>query len=227
MFRKTFVGYVFLTLVMVGCGAIARSQPTPTPTKTPRPTFTSTSAVTPTLVDVATATPLLVEVSVPPTPLPPTDTPNPTEPPAHTSVPIPTPRPEVDFKIVKQDMRHIRPDKCDDLPEIELLVLDKNGEPLDYVRLEVYWDGGHFFKNSGWLGPGYDKATLTSGTFWVKVTGGVPLYDDSVYTSEVSRPLSTDQPTREDLEKAGYCQPGEECMECGLYSYEIVLQRQW
>ena len=228
MFRKIFVGYAFLTLVVMGCRAVARSQLTPTPTKTPRPTFTPTSAITPTLVTMATATSLPMDMPAPPTPklLPPTDTPTPIEPPKHTSIPTPTPRPEVDFKIVKQDMRRIRPDKCDDLPEIEVRVLDKSGEPLDNVRLEVYWDGGRIFKNSGWLGPGYDKATLTSGIFWVKVTGGVPPYDDNIYTSEVSRPLSTDQPTRGDLEKAGYC-PGGRCADCILYSYEVVFQRQW
>jgi hypothetical protein len=133
----------------------------------------------------------------------------------------------VDFKIVKQDLRHIRPDKCGDLPEIEVRVLDINGELLDHVRIQIYWDGGEVFKNSGWLGPGYDKATVSGGTFWVKVTGGVPPFDENVYTSELSRPLSTDQPTREDLEKAGYCQPGGECAECGLCSYEVVFQRQW
>ena len=137
------------------------------------------------------------------------------------------PAPAVDFEIMKQDMRPIRLDKCGDPPEIEVHVLDLTGEPLDHIRVEIYWDGGHVFKNSGWLGPGCDKAALTPGTFWVKVTGGVPPFDENVYTSEVSRPLSTDQPTREDLEKAGYCQPGGECVECGLCSYEVVFQRQW
>jgi tetratricopeptide (TPR) repeat protein len=191
------------------------------PTPTPYPSYTPSP----------THTPMPTDTPVPPTPtpLPPTDTPTPTETPTPVSTPtsIPTPTPEVDFKIVKQDMRPIRPDKCDDLPEIEVRVLDINGEPLDNVRLEIYWDGGQIFKNSGWLGPGYDKATVTAGTFWVKVTGGVPPFDESLYTSEVSRPLSTDQPTGEDLEKAGYCQPGGECADCKLYSYEVVFQRQW
>jgi len=197
--------------------AAPTASPTSTmPTDTPVPTGTPTP--TPTDTPYPTDTPL------------PTDTPAPA--PTPTPVPIvftPTPAPTsgVDFKIVKQDMRRIRLDKCGDPPEIEVRVLDINGEPLDHVRMEIYWDGGHIFKNSGWSGPGYDKAALTAGTFWVKVTGGVPPFDENVYTSEVSRPLSTDQPTREDLEKAGYCQPGEECMECGLYSYEVVFQRQW
>jgi hypothetical protein len=133
----------------------------------------------------------------------------------------------VDFKIAKQDMRRVRPDRCDGLPEIEMRVLDKSGEPLDHVRLEVYWYGGHIFYDSGWLGRGYAKANLTSGTFRVKVTGGVPPYDDNVYTSEVSRALSTDHPSLEDLEKAGYCQPDGRCADCILYSYEVVFQRQW
>jgi hypothetical protein len=124
-------------------------------------------------------------------------------------------------------MRRVRPDRCDGLPEIEMWVLDKSGEPLANVRLEVYWDGGHIFFDSGWLGPGYAKANLTSGIFWVKVTGGVPPYDDNLYTSEVSRPLSTNHPTREDLEKAGYCQPDGKCADCILYSYEVAFQRQW
>jgi hypothetical protein len=228
MFRKLIVGYLFLALVVMGCKAVARSQPTPTPTKTPRPTFTPTSAAPPTLVAIATATSLPTDTPVPPvpTPLPPTGTPTPTKPPAHTFIPTPTPKPEVDFKIVKQDMRRVRPGRCDGLPEIELRVLDKDGEPLDHIRLEVYWYGGHFYKNSGWLGPGYDKATVTSGTFWARVTGGVPPYDNNLYTSEVSRPLSTDHPIREDLEKAGYCQPDGKCADCILYSYEVVFQRQ-
>jgi hypothetical protein len=218
-------GYLFLTLVAMGCRALARSQPTPTPTKTPRPTFTPTRAVTQTAVVMATAIPLPTDMPVPLVPL--SYTPTPTESPPHTSIPTPTPRPDVDFTIVKQDMRRVRLDRCDGLPEIELRVLDKNGEPLDHVRLEVYWDGGHFFKSSGWLGPGYDNATVTSGTFWVKVTTGVPPYDINEYTSEVSRPLSTDHPTREDLEKAGYCQPDGKYADCILYSYEVVFQRQW
>jgi hypothetical protein len=227
MFRKIFVGYLFLTLVAMGCTVVAQSQPTPTPTKTLRPTFTPTSAVTPAPVVIATATPLPTDMPVPPppAPLPPTDTPIPTETP--TPVFIPTSRPEVDFKIVKQEMRRVRPDRCDGLPEIEMWVLDKSGEPLANVRLEVYWDGGHIFFDSGWLGPGYAKANLTSGIFWVRVTGGVPPYDNNLYTSEVSRPLSTDHPTQEDLEKAGYCQPDGKCADCILYSYEVTFQRQW
>jgi hypothetical protein len=189
-----------------------------TPTATPSPTDTPTPA--PTGTPSPTDTP------------PPTDTPKPA--PTPTPVPIvltptstPAPAPEVDFKIVKQDMRPIRPDRCGDPPEIEVHVLDKNGEPLDHARLKIYWDGGEVLKNSGWVGPGYDKAVVTPGIFWVTVIGGVPPFDENTYTSEVSRPLSTDQPTREDLEKAGYCQPGGECIECGLYSYEVVFQRQW
>jgi hypothetical protein len=191
--------------------------PTVTPTRTPTASHTlAPPTVTPTRASTATDTPV-----------PPTDIPAPTETPTPTSISIPTPTSEVDFKIVKQDLRRIRPDKCDVLPEIEIRVLDVNGEPLDNVRLEVYWDGGHIFKNSGWLGPGYDKANVTAGTFWVKVTGGVPPFDENLYASEVSRPLSTDQPTQEDLEKSGYCQPDGECAECSLYSYEVTFQRQW
>jgi hypothetical protein len=184
------------------------------PTDTPAPTDTPTPA--PTDTPYPTDTPL------------PTDTPVPA--PTPTPVPVvstPTPIPGVDFRIVKQDMRPIRLDRCDGSPEIEVHVLNINGEPLDHVRAKIYWDGGEFLKNSGWFGPGYDKATVTPGTFWVKVIGGVPPFDENTYTSEVSRPLSTDQPTREDLEKAGYCQPGGECVECDFYSYEVVFQRQW
>jgi hypothetical protein len=179
---------------------VPTGTPTLTPTDTPHPTYTPLP--TDTLVPAPTPTPVLIGFT-------------------------PMPAPAVDFEIMKQDMRPIRLDKCGDPPEIEVHVLDLTGEPLDHIRVEIYWDGGHVFKNSGWLGPGYDKAALTPGIFWVKVTGGVPPFDENVYTSEVSRPLSTDQPNREDLEKAGYCQPGGECVECGLYSYEVVFQRQW
>ena len=194
--------------------AMPTDTPVPTSTPTPKPTDTP----------YPTHTPLPTDTPMPaPTPAP---TPTP-EPIVFTPTPTPTPAPAVDFKIVKQDVRRIRLDKCHDPPEIEVRVLDMNGEPLDNVRMKIYWDGGEVFKNSGWFGPGYDKATVTPGTFWVTVTGGVPPFDENVYTSEVSRPLSTDHPTREDLEKAGYCEPGGECMECGLCSYEVVFQRQW
>jgi len=183
---------------------VPTDTPTPAPTDTPYPTDTPLPTDTPT--PAPTPTPVLI---------------------VFTPTPTPTSAPAVDFQIVKQDMRRIRLDKCGDAPEIEVRVLDLVGEPLDNVRVKIYWDGGQIFKNSGWFGPGYDKATVTAGTFWANVTGGVPPFDENVYTSEVSRPLSTDQPTREDLEKAGYCEPGGECMECGLCSYEVVFQRQW
>jgi len=108
-----------------------------------------------------------------------------------------------------------------------MYVLDKDGNPLNNILLEVYWEGGSKAFNSGWLGPGYEKATVSAGTFWVKVVGDVRPFGNRDYTSEVSRPLSTDHPNRADLEEAGYCQPGGKCVECGLYSYEVVFQRQW
>jgi hypothetical protein len=215
------------TTTPVSVSAASTASPTSTtPTATPAPTDTPTPVLSEAEGPAPTGTPSPTHTP------PPTDTPKPA--PTPTPMPMvltptstPTPAPEVDFRIVKQDMRPIRLDKCGDSPEIELHVLDKNGKPLDHVRLKVYWDGGEILQNSGWGGPGYDKAVVTPGIFWVKVTGGVPPFDENVYTSEVSRPLSTDQPTREDLEKAGYCEPGGECTECGLYSYEVVFQRQW
>jgi hypothetical protein len=209
------------------------SGPSPSPaTATPvsaAPTASPTST-TPTDTPVPTDTPMPEPTDT----LYPTDTPLPTDTPKPAPTPEPivstptlAPTPAVDFKIVKQDMRRIRLDKCGDPPEIEVHVVDLAGEPLDHVRVKIYWDGGEVLKNSGWFGPGYDKATVTPGTFWVTVIGGVPPFDENEYTSEVSRPLSTDQPTREDLEEAGYCEPGGECMECGLCSYEVVFQRQW
>jgi hypothetical protein len=229
-------GAIGVLIAIVVYGVMFYPGPSPSPaTATPisaAPTASPTSTVLPTYTPVPTDTPTPAPTATPyPTyTSPPADTPTP----APTPTPVPivltptlTPAPTGDFKIVKQEMRRIRLDRCADPPEIEVHVLDINGEPLDHVRIKIYWDGGQVFKNSGWFGPGYDKATVTAGTFWVTVTGGVPPFDENEYTSEISRPLSTDQPPREDLEKAGYCEPGGGCMECGLHSYEVVFQRQW
>lgn len=221
----TVVGYHWLQ-------EIARS-PSPTPTFTASPTDTPSGPV---IVVVSTSTPVptspvsIVQLTLTPTRTPtrrstPTPTPTPTT--ARLVIaPTPTPKPEVDFRIVKQAMRPLGSAKCE-IPEIHMHVLDKDGNPLDNILLEVYWEGGNRAFNSGWLGPGYEKATVTSGTFWVRVVGDVRPFGNRDYTSEVSRPLSTDHPSRADLEEAGYCQPGGKCVECGLYSYEVVFQRQW
>ncbi len=206
-------------------------NPSPIPAFIASPTDTP---LEPVIVVVSTSTPVPTSPvgTVQPTRTP---TKTPTRRPRHTSTPtatrlvvapIPTPKSEVDFKIVKQSMRPLGSAKCE-IPEIHMYVLDKDGNPLDNILLEIYWEGGSKAFNSGWLGPGYEKATVSPGTFWVRVVGDVRPFGDRNYTSEVSRPLSTDHPSRADLEEAGYCQPGGECVECGLYSYEVVFQRQW
>jgi len=250
MFRKIFVGYLFLTLVVMGCKAIARSQPTPTPTRTPKPTFTPTSALTPTAVVMATATPLPTDTPGPTdTPVPavtdtpvhtdtpvPTDTPAPTAPPPPTNTPEPTappappptPTPDKDFKIAKRQLMCGHGGHA-----IFITVVDINGAPLDGVILKVTdpdpnTDDVEVI--TGDKGPGKAEY-LMWGEQWVWVerdaSGKTYGRDRSEVAEHVDR-----VPPAWDLIAAGECDglSDEECEQrrhtCDG-SYELVFQRQW
>jgi hypothetical protein len=232
MLRKIFVGYVFLTLVVMGCRAVARSQPTPTPTKTPRPTFTPTSAVTPTAVVMATATPLPTDTLAPATtgtPLP-TDTPVPTatSKPAALPAPSPTRASDVDFKIVKRQLVF-----CKGMSHtINITVLNIEGAPLDGIVLKVTDLDPDTPEEvtTGDKGDGKTEFLMWSTTaVWVvRNMAGTP------YTSEKAEQLDPNQPPAWDLEAIGACDglTPEECEakrhECPMQnSYELVFQRQW
>lgn len=144
---------------------------------------------------------------------------------------LPTPTPGVDFKIIYQALVPVDRNKCEERV-IHVWVVDKEGNYLDNIRIEVDWEGNPgppMELNSGFLGPGYHKMMAGAGVYWAKVTRDVPPFGERVYTSEETRHLSTNNPTREDLEAGNYCQPGGECVACtnDNYSYEIVFERQW
>jgi hypothetical protein len=232
LLRKIFVGYVFLTLVVMGCRAVARSQPTPTPTKTPRPTFTPTSAVTPTAVVMATATPLPTDTLAPATTdtTVPTDTPVPTATPKPAALPAPSPTraSDVDFKIVKRQLVF-----CKGMSHtINITVLNIEGAPLDGIVLKVTDLDPDTPEEvtTGDKGDGKTEFLMWSTTaIWVvRDMAGTP------YTSEKAEQLDPNQPPAWDLEAIGACDglTPEECEakrhECPMQnSYELVFQRQW
>jgi hypothetical protein len=232
MFRKIFVGYVFVTLVVMGCRATARSQPTPTPTKTPRPTFTPTSAVAPTAVVMATATPLPTDMFAPAATdtLVPTDTPVLTVTPESKVPPAPSPTPasETDFKIAKRHLLF-----CEGPSHtINITVLNINGAPLDGIVLKVTDSDPDTPEEvtTGDKGPGKTEFLMWDTTrIWVvRDMGGAP------YTSEKAEQLDPNRPPTWDLEAIGECADlkPEECEAkrhiCPMQnSYDLVFQRQW
>jgi hypothetical protein len=232
MFRRILVGYVFLTLVVIGCKAIARSQPTPTPTKTPRPTFTPTSAVIPTAVVMATETPLPTDMPMPvamDTPVP-TDAPvlAATPKPKAPSAPSPTPASEIDFRIAKRHLVF-----CEGASHtVNITVLNVQGAPLDGIVLKVADLDPDTPEEvtTGDKGDGKTEFLMWSTTaVWVvRGMAGTP------YTSEKAEQLDPNQPPAWDLEAIGACDglTPEECEakrhECPMQnSYDLVFQRQW
>jgi hypothetical protein len=232
MLRKILVGYLFLSLVVIGCKAIARSQPTPTPTKTPRPTFTPTSAVTPTAVVMATVMPLPTD-----TPMPaamdtsvPMDTPVPTATPRPAALPAPSPTPAsgVDFKIVKRHLVF-----CEGTSHtINITVLNIEGAPLDGIVLKVTDPDPDTPEEvtTGDKGDGKTEFLMwnTTAVWVVRDTAGTS------YTSEKAEQLDPNQPPTWDLEAIGECDglaPGEceaKRQICPMRSsYDLVFQRQW
>jgi len=252
MLRKLFVGYLFLTLVVMGCGVIARSQPTPTPTRTPKPTFTVTSTFAPTPVVMATATPLPMDTPAPvatdtpvlaatDTPVPtdtplPTDTPAPTKPPAPPPppeptappAPPPTPVPDKDFKIAKRQLMCGHGGHA-----IFITVVDINGAPLDGVVLKVTdpdpnTDDVEVI--TGEKGPGKTEY-LMWGEQWVWVERDASGKTYGKDRSEIAEHVDH-RPPAWDLKAAGECEglTDEECEQkrdaCDG-SYDLVFQRQW
>jgi hypothetical protein len=254
MLRKIFVGYLFLTLVVVGCKTIARSQATPTPTKTPKPTFTATSAVTPTAVVMATATslptdtpapaatdtpapaatdtpapaatdtPVPADTPAPTAPPPPTNTPEPTAPPA----PPPTPTPDKDYKLVKRQLM------CGHGGHVILItVVDINGAPLDGIVLKVTDPDPNTptdWLTTGDKGPGKAEA-LMWGEHWVHISVDASGNNVGDNRADIAEHVDRVPPTW-DLIAAGECDglSDEECEQrrhtCDG-SYELVFQRQW
>jgi hypothetical protein len=232
MFRRILVGYVFLTLVVIGCKAVARSQPTPTPTKTPRPTFTPTSAVTPTAVVMATVAPLPTDTPASETmdtPIP-TDTPVPAATPKPAAPPAlsPTPASEIDFKIAKRHLVF-----CEGANHtVNITVLNIQGAPLDGIVLKVTDLDPNTPEEvtTGDKGAGKTEVLMwgTTAVWVVRDMAGTP------YTSEKAEQLDPSQPPVWDLEATEECAglTPEECEAkrhiCPMQnSYDLVFQRQW
>jgi hypothetical protein len=232
MFRRILVGYIFLTLVVIGCKAVARSQPTPTPTKTPRPTFTPTSAVTPTAVVMATVAPLPTDTPASETmdtPIP-TDTPGPAATPKPAAPPAlsPTPASEIDFKIARRHLVF-----CEGANHtVNITVLNIQGAPLDGIVLKVTDLDPNTPEEvtTGDKGAGKTEVLMwgTTAVWVVRDMAGTP------YTSEKAEQLDPSQPPVWDLEATEECAglTPEECETkrhiCPMQnSYDLVFQRQW
>jgi hypothetical protein len=127
---------------------------------------------------------------------------------------------------------------CRGMHHIFIQVVDINGVPLDGVVLRVDGPAGQRVELvTGEKGPGKAEVPLHNAAYIVQVSrdGGQD------YTSEVTRWLSSVQPTLEDLWNCGYCEHDERTYEecaverelgighlcSGHYSYEVVFQRQW
>ncbi len=199
----------------------------PQPTATPEPL--ETEAVAPSQ-PTATPEPLEPAETATATSQPPTATTVPTTTATAPSVALKeTPTPEVDFKVIRQALVPFNENKCEE-QLIHVWVVDKEGTYLTNIRVEIDWkdnSGPPHELNSGFLGPGYDKMIARSGIYWARVTKDVPPFGARTYTSEVTDPLNTGAPTREDLEEGGYCTPGGGCRECANYAYQVIFERQW
>jgi hypothetical protein len=214
------------------------------PTRTLEPTFTSTPdwTATPTPTDTATPTPTPTVTDTPTntsTPEPPTDTPTATRTPrpaVPTATPTPvaptdTPTPAVDFVVTKQDvMKIIENGSCNWRQNIYVTVVDKGGTPLDGLVVGDKWNNIEL--NTGDKGPGKCTFDLWKNSLELLVKreqSGKP------YRSEITRRLSSDQPTIDDMIKGGVCKDEAECHAkiasnsycIGHYAYEVTFQRTW
>jgi hypothetical protein len=175
-------------------------------------------------------------------PPPPTFTPAP--PPSPTAVP----KPPVDFVVKSFRLVPLGQDaqQCNGgNHNIFVLVLDKNGAPLDGVRVREVWrqqtpETAHdAIKVTGAKGPGrveYDIYRGGGGQVDIADEGGKRI-------SELSRGMSADWPDFDLIQAAGYCgcKPYPDAAACraglegkeyshfpiGHYAFEVVFQRTW
>ncbi len=206
--------------------ATSTSTPTPSPTSTSAPTSTPTEGPTPTVTSTtARPTPTSVPATATPRPQPPTSTPLP-------RLPTETPALGVDFKVVDQRMLTIHENGgCQGLHIVRAMVVDKNGQPLNGVVMNVTWAGGWNQIVSGAKAAGLVEFEM-HGAYRVQVVGDV---FGRQYSSDISRWLDSWSPAVGDLIAGGYCADEADCerkrdknLLCdGHYSYEVVFQRQW
>lgn len=205
---------------------VATATPTSTPTITLTPTSTPLPSPTPTVTETPTAT----ITPKPPTPsaIPiPILSPSPTPP-----LPTDTPAPTLDFRVATQRILTIHENKgCRGNHILTVIVVDKEGNPLNDVVLTVSWPGGMNEVISGAKEPGILEFEM-HGAHQVQVTRDI---SGRTYTSEATRWLDSVNPQVPDLIDGEYCTDEADCQLkkeegklCeGHYSYEVVFQRQW
>lgn len=220
--------------------ALYIATPTPTHSPTPLPTDTPTPQPTATPTATATATPLPTET---PTAAP-TATPKPTQVRATSTPrpPAPTPRPAVDYRVVKarlltKDENH----GCEGNHNFFFQVIDANGAPVNgAVVLRIYSGETSVAgsKDSPWtLGTqnqGWGQFDIYKNGDQLKVIAD-PSKGDVV--SETTRAMSVrdEEIPIPELLGAGYCSSEAECTQmvadnhlCRFhYSYEVIFQRTW
>jgi hypothetical protein len=209
----------------------------PLPTDTPLPVPTVQPSVTP-LPPTDTPPPPTpappTDTVVVPTEAPPTDTPAPPSPtagpsdtprprPTNTPVlPSPTPKPQVDFRVVGQDLVP-KAENVAQLYTIYVRVEDAAGNPLGGL---VVWDPSQpSMQAVTGDKPGYYHAEILMG-------GGDYYLEVKDSRSEKTKRLTTVRSgvSDEDLIKAGYCVDANDCnLNVGPqhFSWRVVFRRTW
>lgn len=221
--------------------ALYIATPTPTHSPTPLPTDTPTPQPTATPTATATATPLPTET---PTAAP-TATPKPTQVRATSTPrpPAPTPRPAVDYRVVKARLLTIEENhQCMGNHHIFFQVVDRNGIPINGAEVKRVYVGDTSIsgsKDSPWA-PGTQNQGW--GEFAQKDNGDQVFVsadpEKGAVTSEVTRSLGlrpVEEISVDELIAAGYCTSEAECTDrarryqlcIGHFSYEVVFQRTW
>ncbi len=252
LFLTALAAVLALMLLSCSLGRGDLSQVTATPTKTLRPVFTSTLTPTATALPTSTSSPTdtprpptdtpaptepppPTDTSIPPTepaptdtPIPPSDTPalptntskpRPTNPPAP---PTSTPRPQVDFRVVQQDLVP-KAENTAQLYTIYVRVEDAAGNPLNGL---VVWDPNQpAMQAVSGDKAGYYHAEILMG-------GGEYYLEVKDTRSEKTRRLTTIRTgiSNEDLIKAGYCTNDADCdanVGPQHFSWRIVFRRAW
>ncbi|UCC88844.1 MAG: cyclic nucleotide-binding domain-containing protein [Anaerolineales bacterium] len=202
---------------------------TPTPTSTNTPTSTPTVTPTPTETPIPTWTPTPTPTN---TPLPPTstptqlpDTPTPTlipntptpRPPTETPTPEATPTPDADYVIAS--VRQLTPCENEGKHHIFAHVIDKAGNGLNDVMLNICWGGGdgncaNPITETKLKGPGWVEFAMFKGTYSVQVAGA-----KSQVASGITPDFQLDQ----------LCPATDNPVANSRYhaSFEVTIQRTW
>ncbi len=121
---------------------------------------------------------------------------------------------------------------CVGKQNIFVTVIDTHGDPLNGILVGDLYGNTEAITGDG-KPPGQTDLALWGNEMWIVVKQG----PDQIYTSEISRKLTSRKPEVSDLMAGGYCPGMSEatCLEerelnhlCfGHYSYNVIFQRQW